>query len=102
MKRYRYLEEAEQELQEQIGYFDGVSRAVALRFVDAVEKAISEIRRHPQIGAAIGRHVRKRVLTRFPHSILYIDAADEIVIVAIAPGRRHPRYWRKRLKRMKP
>jgi hypothetical protein len=29
LKPYRYLDEAEQEFQEHIGYFDGVSRAIA-------------------------------------------------------------------------
>ena len=98
MKAYRYLEEADQEFQEHIGYFDGVSRAVALRFVDAVEAAIHEIRRHPEIGAPLTRRVRKRVLTRFKYNILYIDTPAEIIIIAIAPHRRRPGYWRKRLK----
>jgi hypothetical protein len=63
LKAYRYIEEAEQEFQEHIGFFDGVSRTVAGRFVDAVEAAVNEIRRYPQIGAPLTRIARKRVLT---------------------------------------
>lgn len=100
MKKYRYLDEAEQELQEHIDYFDGVSRTVAGKFVDEVEAALQEIRRYPQIGAVLTRHVRKRVLTRFKYSILYIETPDEIIVVAVVPHRRRPGYWRKRLRHL--
>ena len=100
MKAYRYLEEADREFQEQIDYFDAVSRRAAIKFVDDVEAAVSEIRRYPQIGAPLTRNVRKRVLTGFKYSILYVDAPDEIIIVAVAPDRRRPGYWRKRLSKL--
>ena len=102
MKRYRYLEEADQEFQEHVGYFADVSRKAARTFVDDVEAAVDEIRRHPEIGAPLTGQVRKRVLTRFKYNILYINTADEIIIVAVAPHRRRPGYWRKRLRRLNP
>ena len=101
MKAYRYLEEADQEFQEHIGYFDNVSRTVARKFVDEVEAAVTAIRQYPQIGAPMTRHVRKRIVTGFKYSVLYVDTPDEIVIVAVAPHRRRPGYWRKRLKQLK-
>jgi plasmid stabilization system protein ParE len=100
LKAFRYLEEADQEFQEHIGYFDEVSRTVANRFVDEVEAAVNEIRAYPKIGASLTRQVRKRVLTGFKYSILYVDAATEIIIVAVAPHRRRPGYWRKRLRHL--
>jgi len=100
LKAYRYLEEADQEFQEHIGYFAGVSHAVAVRFVDDVEAAVNEIRQYPEIGARITRQVRKRVLTDFKYTILYVDRPNEIVIVAITPHRRRPGYWRKRLRQL--
>lgn len=98
MKRYRYLEEAAQEFREHVSYFDAISRRVAVKFVDDVELAVNEIRTYPQIGAPVTRRVRKRVLTTFKYSILYVEAGEEIIIVAIAPHRRRPGYWRKRLR----
>lgn len=100
MKAHRYLDEAEREFQEHIGYFDGVSRTVAIRFVDDVEAAVGEIRRYPKIGAPLTRQVRMRVLTGFKYSILYVDTPDEIIVVAVAPHRRRPGYWRKRLRQL--
>ena len=100
MKAYRYLDEADQEFQEQVGYFDGISRIVAMKFLDDVEAAVNEIRRYPQIGAPLTRQVRKRVLTGFKYSILYVDTPQELLIVAVAPHRRRPGYWRKRLRQL--
>jgi plasmid stabilization system protein ParE len=73
LKPHRYLDEAEQEFRDQIGYFDGISRAVAIRFVDEIERAVDEIREHPRIGAPLGRLLRRRVLTGFKYSVLYVD-----------------------------
>jgi plasmid stabilization system protein ParE len=100
LKAYRYLLEADQELQEQVGYFADISRKVAIKFVDEVEAAVNAIRQYPQIGPRLTRAVRKRVLTGFKYSILYVDTPNEIVIVAVAPHRRRPGYWRKRLRQL--
>jgi hypothetical protein len=35
-------------------------------------------------------------VARFPYSIVYKEAADKIMIVAIAHQRRRPGYWRRR------
>ena len=95
MKAYRFLEEADQEFQEHIGYFISHSLTAAENFVDA--GAVRDIREYPQVGAPISPIVRQRVLTGFRYSILYVDTPDEIIIVAVAPHRRRPGYWRRRL-----
>lgn len=32
----------------------------------------------------------------FPHAIVYREVEDALVIVAIAPSKREPAYWRRR------
>jgi toxin ParE1/3/4 len=100
LKPHRFLEEAEQEFQEHIGYFLTYSQITAGRFVSDVESAVHAIREYPQIGSPISRLVRQRVLTRFKYSVLYIDTAAEIIIVAVAAHRRRPGYWRRRLRNL--
>ena len=92
MKAYRFLEEADQEFQEHIGYFISHSLTAAENFVDEVAGAVRDTREHPQVGAPISPIVRQRVLTGFRYSILYVDTPDEIIIVAVAPHRRRPGY----------
>jgi toxin ParE1/3/4 len=98
LKPYRFLKEAHQEFQEQIAYFDGHSLALGDKFIADVQAAITDVRRYPQIGATVSRRVRKRVLHGFKYSVMYIDTPAEIIVIAVAPHRRRPRYWRKRLR----
>ena len=100
MKAYRFLEEADQEFQEHIGYFIGHSLKASETFVDQVAAAVREIREHPQIGRRISAIVRQRVVVDYKYSVLYVDTPTEIVIVAIAPHRRRPGYWRRRLRHL--
>lgn len=100
MKAYRFLEEADQEFQENIGYFISHSLTAAENFVDEVAEAVRDIREYPQVGTPISPIVRQRVLTDFKYSILYVDTPDEIIIVAVAPHRRRPGYWRRRLRHL--
>ena len=101
MKAYRFLEEADQEFQEHIGYFLSHSLMAAEKFVDEVGVAVHDIRRYPQVGSPISPIVRQRVLTGYKYSILYVDTPSEIIIVAVAPHRRRPGYWRRRLRHLK-
>jgi toxin ParE1/3/4 len=101
LKAYRFLVEALHEFQEHIGYFDGLSPARADRFIDAIEAAISDIRTYPQVGPVTSRSVRQRVVHAFPYSVLYVDTPAEIIIVAVAPHKRRPGYWRKRLRNLR-
>ncbi|HYK01597.1 MAG TPA: type II toxin-antitoxin system RelE/ParE family toxin [Thermoanaerobaculia bacterium] len=100
MKPYRFLEEADQEFQEQIAYFDGHSLALGDKFIADVEAAIADVRRYHQVGSPISRRVRQRVLHGFKYSVLYIDTPAEIIVIAVAPHRRRPRYWRRRLRNL--
>lgn len=97
MKSYRFLQEADDEFFEHIAYYDGFSLSKGDAFVTAIETAVSHVRTYPEIGSRITKVVRKHVITGFPYSLLYINDPDEIIIVAIAPHKRRPGYWRTRL-----
>jgi hypothetical protein len=43
--------------------------------------------------------LRRRVLAVFQYNIFYLDTPDEVIIVAVAPHKRKPGYWRDRLKK---
>jgi toxin ParE1/3/4 len=98
LKAYRFLAEAEQEFQEHIHYFDNQTRALGDQFVAEVEAAISDVRQYPRVGSSVSRTVRQRVLHTFKYSVLYVDTPVEIIVVAVAPHRRRPGYWRRRLR----
>ncbi len=98
MKPYRFLEEADAEFHEQIAYFDLQAVGLGNRFVADVEATIRNIREYPESGSHVSKKVRKRVLRVFKFNVLYVNKPEEVVIVAVAPHKRHPRYWRKRMR----
>ena len=101
MKRYRFLVEAQSEFEEQIRYFDEQVTGLGDKFIQALEDAVLLIRQHPMAGEPVSKSVRKTVLRAFPFNIYYVDAQDEIVIVAVAARRRRPHYWRGRTRNLK-
>jgi len=61
-----------------------------------VNRVIELLLENPEIGARVDEHLRRFVLRRFPHSIIYAVVADALFVVAIAHGSREPGYWRSR------
>lgn len=101
MKPYRFLPEADTEFQEQIRYYDEQAAGLGDKFIAQVEAAISHVREYPDSGAPVSRNLRKHVLRAFKHNLLYVNAPEEIIVIAVAPHRRRPRYWRRRLKQLR-
>ncbi|MCA1733809.1 MAG: type II toxin-antitoxin system RelE/ParE family toxin [Acidobacteria bacterium] len=96
MKPYRFLAEAQSEFEEQIRYFDEQVTGLGDRFIQALEDAVLLIRQHPMAGETVSKNVRKAVLRAFPFNVYYVNARDEVIIVAVAAHRRRPQYWRVR------
>jgi plasmid stabilization system protein ParE len=95
-------EEALAEYREAASYYEADNPDVALRFVEQVEGIIENIHREPHlwpldptISARLG--VRRQRVDGFPYSVVYLETPSAIHVLAVAPGKREPGYWRKRL-----
>ena len=60
----------------------------------AVEKIVATPERFPPTYAGCGCYT----LNRYPYNVIYYQTDERIFIVAIAHMKRHPTYWRSRLK----
>lgn len=89
-------ESAELELNEAADFYDLRSPGLGSAFLDEVERSLGHIAKHPEAAGPTLGVVRKRVLARFPYSILYSVSDDRIRILAIAHQKRRPFYWRGR------
>ena len=98
MKPVVFLEPAEIELEENVLYFDRESSGLGDRFEQEIEHATGLIAEYPQIGEPVTGLVRKLRVQSFPFNIIYVEAPDQSVVVAVAPHRRRPNYWRHRLR----
>lgn len=87
---------AELELNEAAAFYESEVAGLGLAFLDEVERSINQIRAHPEAAPRILQVVRRRILRRFPYSILFSFVGGKIRILAIASQKRRPLYWRNR------
>ena len=95
-KKVSFHELAEYELNDAAAFFELKREGLGLRFLLAVEAAVSHIREHPEASPVIMQDVRRKALKRFPYSVIYSIKPDRIRILAVANQRRRPFYWRGR------
>lgn len=79
--------EAEAEITEAYDWYDERKPGIGAEFLNEARKGLSAIVRNG---------VRRRILDRFPCSILYLAEPDEIVVLACFHGRRDPKRWHSR------
>ena len=97
MASFRFLPPAEDELLQQISYYSSIRPELGVKFEEAVAAAVRTAAAHPEHGAPRSKSTRRRLVIGFPFGVIYAIVGDEIVVVAVADGRRKPDYWIKRL-----
>jgi plasmid stabilization system protein ParE len=96
MTGFRFLPPAEEEMIGESLFYQVVSRELGQDFLDDVQRVIDLLVEQPNLGRAVGRGLRRALLSRFPFSLIYATESDAILIVAVAHQKRRPDYWRKR------
>ena len=63
------------------------------RFLVEFERATTDLLSNSELGAVFRQSGRRYVLRRFPYSVFYQVAGDEIRGIAVAHQRRRPLNW---------
>ncbi len=92
-RRVRFDSAAELELNEAADYYDLESPGLGSVFLDEVDRALAQVTEFPDAATPVHVGVRKRLLTKFPYTLLYSLRGDEIRILAVAHQKRRPFYW---------
>jgi plasmid stabilization system protein ParE len=66
---------------------------LGLEFVAEFEKTAHLILANPTSGSVFGERTRRRLMRRFPYSVIYQITSDELRVIAVAHNRRRPGYW---------
>ena len=91
--KYWLHPEAENDLREAARFYrDHAGASLARTFLSEFKKSASLLLRYPRLGALWGNGRRRLVLTRFPYSVIYTLAGEEIRILAVAHHSRKPNY----------
>ena len=90
------LQEAEEELIKAASYYEQQQSGLGIEFIKEVRRTCNLISASPKAAAKVRKEIRRRLVRRFPFSVLYQEGEDSIQVIAIAHQRRKPRYWAKR------
>ncbi|MDE2147706.1 MAG: type II toxin-antitoxin system RelE/ParE family toxin [Burkholderiales bacterium] len=97
MKPVRYLDEARDEFLHEVEYFAALSPRLGRRFDEAVRRAEALVSEFPDLGTPYKYGTRRVLPGRFRFSLVYLVRELGLVILAVAPFKRRPGYWRSRV-----
>lgn len=98
MRVVRYHPEARAEFLHDVEYYADISPRLAELYDHAVHTAEAQAAATPEAWPPSGRKTRRVVDRRFKFSLVYLHTEHEIYVVAIAPMKRRPGYWKKRVR----
>jgi toxin ParE1/3/4 len=95
MKPIVINDEAADELDEAIGYYETKSPGIGLSLSAKVSEAFHRIQRNPQLYPFHKEtNVQKCFIQRFPYTVFYMELDEHIVVIAVAHQKRRPDYWK--------
>ncbi|WP_447975196.1 type II toxin-antitoxin system RelE/ParE family toxin [Nitrospira sp. Kam-Ns4a] len=87
--------EAEQDLAEAYGWYEGQRSGLGEEFLSCVDACIEAICRTPELYAVI--HDRRGLVRRFPYAVLYEHVGNTVTVYGVFHASRDPDKWRQRL-----
>ena len=96
---FEFLHPASREFEEAFDWYAQRSARAAEGFRATVHEAINRAMENPtSAGFLVGKRSRKILLEPYRYGLIYFVHGDFLYIVAIAPNRKRPRYWTRRIK----
>jgi plasmid stabilization system protein ParE len=93
---------AELELIEAAQFYESRAAGLGAEFINEVERMLEQIACAPQAGNILIGTIRRRFVRRFPFAILYGEAANDVLVIALMHLRRRPGYWKGRMRDITP
>ena len=82
----------------QIAYYEGQSAGLGSNYQKAVRRALDVICEAPHRYPIVSDpEVRRFSVKRFPFTVYYRHLVDVVFVLAVAPHRKSPGYWRGRI-----
>jgi toxin ParE1/3/4 len=93
MKPVVFHPEARAELDAAVAYYEAQRPGLGLDCQAHVEQVINEIQQYPGRGTSVqAAGLRRRLVSKFPYSVFYLEHDSAIEIIAVAHHRRQPGY----------
>ncbi len=95
--KVEFLDPAENELFEAIGYYNSESEGLGYELAAEVNRTIDRIIEYPNAWAPLSKRTRRCRTNRFPYGVIYQVRGDMILIAAVMHLHRDPESWKDRL-----
>jgi toxin ParE1/3/4 len=92
----RFDPTARRELNEAADFYDAEDPGLGGAVLGAAELAFEQIQTSPESSPISLAPVRTKVLSASPFSVIHWVTDEVIIVLAVAPHRRRPEYWRGR------
>jgi len=89
--------EADAEFAETVRYYAAIDPQLGARFYLEMQRLIRVVCDQPDRFNHFSLPARRALAMGFPYSVVYLQEADRIWIVAVMHAKRRPGYWRQRL-----
>ncbi len=96
MRAIRFHDEARLELVHEVSHYTAVSPQLGERFDKAIQSVVKRAAEFPDMGSPYFDETRRVFPKKFKFSVVYLANEHEVFILAVAPFRRKPGYWRAR------
>lgn len=98
MKRsFDFHPEAREELRQAVQFYEQESPGLGRVFAAEARAVIDHLLDHPLSGAPAEAETRRKLLLRFPYSMIYLVEPTRLRIIALMHQRREPGYWLTRI-----
>ena len=94
----RFHRDALEEVEAEWVRYTSINSILGDAFTDSIEQALNLAREFPEMGSPYKYGTRRVFPKRFPHSLVYLVRRDELFVVAVAPFKRKPGYWKSRVR----
>jgi plasmid stabilization system protein ParE len=94
--RLVFRREAAEEAQAAKAWYDEQKPGLGARFTTALEQTLGRISSNPSAFARVHGEIRRAVVRDFPFGIYFQIHGEDVVVLAVMHGRRHPMRWRTR------
>ena len=93
---FSFHQEAEQELNDAVDYYNGCRDGLGLEFAKEVYTTIQNILAFPLAWTPLSHNTRRCLVNRFPYGVIYQISDEQIIIIAVMQLNRNPGYWKDR------
>lgn len=93
----RFLSLADQEVDDAVRWYEEKEEGLSRDFLDELDRIVRLVKTYPLLATQIEPEIRRFLFARFPYSLIYGIDQETIVVIAVAPQHRKPRYWADRI-----